>query len=126
MARILAIDDELETLDLVRIILEGAGHEVMTCSTGRKAWESIVTIRPDLVVLDIMLPGVDGYTLQTQMSQDSSTRNIPVIILTALEPAKTLFDKSINVIGFLSKPFKSEELLSKIKVALSSKVHPKA
>lgn len=119
MAKILAIDDELETLDLVRIILEGAGYDVVTCSTGRKAWDSIIEARPDAVVLDIMLPGVDGYTLQTQMAQGETTKHIPIIILSALEPAKTLFQKSPNVIGFLSKPFKSEDLLAKIKLALN-------
>lgn len=121
MAKILAIDDELETLDLVRILLEGAGYEVVTCSSGRKAWETIKMTMPDLVVLDIMLPGVDGYTLQAQMSQEESTRHIPVIMLTALEPAKTLFEKSENVAGFMTKPFKSEELLGKVKLALGSK-----
>src|SRR3989338_5626843 len=125
MARILVIDDEPEVLDLVRIILEGVDHEVLTCSTGRKAWESITETKPDLVVLDIMLPGVDGYTLQNQMAQEKSTKDIPVLILTALEPAKTLFEKAGNVISFLSKPFRTEELIEKVKLALAADIKRK-
>ncbi len=118
MARILVIDDEPEILDLIRIILEGSNYEVKTCSSGRRAWDSILEIKPDMVILDVMLPGVDGYSLQTQMLQEKRTQQIPVLILTALEPAKTLFDKSANVAGFLAKPFRSEDLLDKVRLAL--------
>ncbi|MBI4370323.1 MAG: response regulator [Elusimicrobia bacterium] len=117
MSRILVVDDEPEMLDLIRIILEGAGHDVKTCATGRRAWDTIVEVKPEILVLDVMLPGVDGYSLQAKMLQEPSTKNIPVIILTALEPAKTLFDKAANVVGFLTKPFRSEDLLAKIKLA---------
>ncbi|MBI4064025.1 MAG: response regulator [Elusimicrobia bacterium] len=120
MAKILVIDDEPEMLDLIRIILEGVGHEVKTCSTGRKAWETIVETKPDVLVLDVMLPGVDGYSLQTQMAQDRVTQDIPILVLTALEPAKTIFEKASNVVGFLSKPFRSEDLLAKVKLALQT------
>lgn len=120
MSRILVIDDEPEILELIRIILEGGGHQVQTCCTGRKAWDSIVEAKADLVVLDVMLPGVDGYSLQSQMFQDKRSQNTPVIILTALEPAKTLFDKSPNVIAFLAKPFRAEELMDKVRLALSA------
>ena len=119
--KILVIDDEPDLLELVRIILDGAGYEVKTCSSGRNAWDSIIEAKPDLVILDVMLPGLDGYSLQMQMSQDKVTQNIPVIILTALEPAKSLFEKSNNVVGFLSKPFRSEELLARVKSALVSR-----
>ncbi|MBI2069883.1 MAG: response regulator [Elusimicrobia bacterium] len=122
MAKILVIDDEPEMLDLIRIILEGAGHRVATCDTGRRAWEAIVETRPDLLVLDVMLPGVDGYSLQTKMAQEKATQNIPILILTALEPAKTLFEKAGNVAGFLAKPFRSEDLLSKVKATLGAEV----
>lgn len=119
MSKILIIDDEQDILDLIRIILEGAGYEVKTCSSGRNAWDSIIQTKPDLVILDVMLPGVDGYSLQLQMSQEKTTKNTPIIILTALEPAKTLFEKSSNVVGFVTKPFRSEDLLGKVKLVLS-------
>jgi len=119
--RVLVIDDEPDLLELVRIILEGAGYEVKTCNSGRNAWDAIIEAQPNLVILDVMLPGLDGYSLQMQMSQEKATKNIPVIILTALEPAKTLFEKSTNVVGFLSKPFRSEELLARVKSALATR-----
>lgn len=118
MPRILIIDDEPEILDLVRMILEGEGHEICCCPSGRQAWDSITTQNPDLVILDIMLPGVDGYSLQLQMAQEESTRQVPVLILTALEPARTLFVNAPNVVGFISKPFRSENLMVKVREIL--------
>ncbi|MFC1522145.1 PleD family two-component system response regulator [Elusimicrobiota bacterium] len=118
--RILTIDDEPEVIDLLRILLEGASYEVYAHASGKNAWEKINELQPDLVILDIMLPGIDGYTIQTQMVQRKETRDIPVIILTALEPARTLFEKATNVKAFVSKPFKSEDLLDSVKLALRS------
>ena len=121
--KVLVIDDEPEMLDLVKYTLEKGGFEVSTCDNGRHAWDEIVRIRPDLLVLDVMLPGIDGYSLQLKISQDASTKELPIIVLTALEPSKTLFQKFPQVVGFMTKPFKSEDLLQTAQsaVARSSK-----
>ena len=115
--KVLVIDDEPEMLGLVKYTLEHAGFEVHTCDNGRTAWDEITKIKPDVLVLDVMLPGIDGYSLQVKMSQDPATKDLPIVILTALEPSKTLFQKFPQVAGFMTKPFKSEDLLKTVQAA---------
>lgn len=109
--KVLAIDDEPEMLSLIKYTLEKGGFEVSTCDNGRHAWDEIIKVKPDLLVLDVMLPGIDGYSLQLKISQEPSLKGLPIIVLTALEPSKTLFQKFPQVQAFMTKPFKTEELL---------------
>lgn len=115
--KVLVIDDEPEMLNLVKYTLERAGFEVYTCDNGRQAWDEIAKIRPDVLVLDVMLPGIDGYSLQLKLSQEPTTKDLPIVVLTALEPSKTLFQKFPQVQGFMTKPFKTEELLKTVQAA---------
>lgn len=117
--KVLVIDDEPEMLNLVKFTLERGGFEVSTCDNGRAAWDAILASKPDLLVLDVMLPGIDGYSLQIKISQDEATKDMPIIVLTALEPSKTLFQKFPQVVGFMTKPFKTEELLEAVQSALA-------
>jgi DNA-binding response OmpR family regulator len=117
--KVLIIDDEPEMLSLIKITLEKGGFEVSTCDNGRHAWDEIQKVKPDLLVLDVMLPGIDGYSLQLKISQNASTKDLPIIVLTALEPSKTLFQKFPQVVGFFTKPFRTEELLNYAKSAVS-------
>ncbi|MFA6092308.1 MAG: response regulator [Elusimicrobiota bacterium] len=112
--KVLVIDDEPEMLNLIRFTLEQGGYEVVTCDNGRHAWNAILQNKPDMLVLDVMLPGIDGYSLQIKISQDDLTKSIPIIVLTALEPSKTLFKKFPQVAGFMTKPFNTDELLAKV------------
>ncbi|MBI3547689.1 MAG: response regulator [Elusimicrobia bacterium] len=116
--RVLVIDDEPEMLNLVRYTLERAGYEVSTCDNGRQAWDTLLKSKPDLLVLDVMLPGIDGYSLQIKISQDDQTKALPIIVLTALEPSKTLFQKFPQVVGFMTKPFKTDALLETVEKAI--------
>src|SRR5271170_3955917 len=117
--KVLVVDDEPEMLSLVKYTLERSDFEVYTCDNGRHAWDEIIKIKPDLLVLDVMLPGIDGYSLQLKISQDPQTKEMPIIVLTALEPSKTLFQKFPQVVGFMTKPFKTEDLLAAAQSAIS-------
>ena len=117
--KVMVIDDEPEMLNLVKFTLERGGFEVGTCDNGRQAWDAIVAFKPDLLILDVMLPGIDGYSLQIKLAQELATKEMPIIVLTALEPAKTLFQKFPQVVGFMTKPFKTEELLENVQTALA-------
>ncbi|HAM35501.1 MAG TPA: two-component system response regulator [Elusimicrobia bacterium] len=117
--KVMVIDDEPEMLNLVQFTLERGGFEVATCDNGRQAWDAIIQFKPDLLILDVMLPGIDGYSLQIKLAQEAATKSMPIIVLTALEPAKTLFQKFPQVVGFMTKPFKTEELLENVQSALS-------
>jgi DNA-binding response OmpR family regulator len=117
--RILIIDDEPAILGLVKYTLEKGGFEVRTCDSGREAWDEIVKVKPDLLLLDVMLPGIDGYSLETQLAQDESTKALPVILLTALESVRPLFERFPQVVGYMTKPFKPAELLQAVVDALA-------
>jgi DNA-binding response OmpR family regulator len=117
--KVMVIDDEPEMLNLVKFTLERGGFEVATCDNGRQAWDAILGFKPDLLILDVMLPGIDGYSLQIKLAQETATKDMPIIVLTALEPAKTLFQKFPQVVGFMTKPLKSEELLENVQTALA-------
>ena len=112
--KVLVVDDEPEMLNLIRFTLQQGGYDIVTCDTGRHAWAAIMDNKPDLLLLDVMLPGIDGYSLQIKISQDEATKNIPIIVLTALEPSRTLFKKFEQVKGFMTKPFKTDDLLAKV------------
>ncbi|MBI4377229.1 MAG: response regulator [Elusimicrobia bacterium] len=117
--KVLVIDDEAEMLQLVKHTLEkGGDFQVSTCDNGRQAWDEIIRIKPDLLVLDVMLPGIDGYSLQLKIAQDPATKDMPIIVLTALEPSKTLFQKFPQVVGFMTKPFRTEDLLQNAQQAI--------
>jgi len=122
--KVLIIDDEPAILSLVKHTLEKGGFEVHTCDTGRKAWEEITRLKPDLLLLDVMLPGIDGYTLQTQMSADPATKTIPVVMLTALESARALFSKFPQIAGFMTKPFAPSDLLRTVQDVLAKTAAP--
>ncbi len=109
--KVLVVDDEPEMVNLIRYTLEQGGYEVFSCDNGRAAMEEIGRVSPDLLVLDVMLPGVDGYSLQNAIAQDEKAKKIPVVVLTALEPSRALFQKFPQVACFMTKPFKPEDLL---------------
>lgn len=116
--KVLVVDDEPEMLNLIRFTLQQGGYDVVTCDTGRNAWNMIIDNKPALLVLDVMLPGIDGYSLQIKISQDEQTKNIPIIVMTALEPSRTLFKKFPQVKGFMTKPFKTDDLLGAVEKAI--------
>jgi len=81
--RVLVIDDEPDVLMLCRMNLEFAGHEVLEASSGEAGLEMALAERPDVVVLDVMLPRRDGLAVLGDLSSEASTKNVPVIMLTA-------------------------------------------
>ncbi len=81
--KVLVIDDDHGMLDLMKFTLQQGGYDISTCDSGRKAWGAIIDEEPSLIVLDVMLPGIDGYSLQVKISNDEKTNKIPVVVLTA-------------------------------------------
>src|SRR5271170_5474314 len=117
--KVLVVDDETDMLNVVKYALQKAGYSVATCDNGRNVWAAIQESKPDLMILDVMLPGIDGYSLGIKISQEETMKGIPIIVLTALEPSKTLFQKFPQVKGFMTKPFKTEDLLQAAQAAVS-------
>jgi len=81
--RILCIEDEPEMIDLIRLILERKGFEVLGAVGGQEGIESIRREKPDLILLDLMMPDVDGWEVYRQMKADEALQHIPVVVVTA-------------------------------------------
>jgi CheY-like chemotaxis protein len=122
MARILVADDEADVRQLCRDVLERSGHQIVEAATGAETLDFLKSDTADLVILDVMLPGVDGYTIQLEMAKDEKTRRIPVIVLTALHPTKAMFAKFAQVREFVMKPFDPTELGRLVEKVLAAPV----
>ena len=113
---ILAVDDEKHILRLVQINLEKAGYEVRTATNGREAVESVHERKPDLVVMDVMMPEMDGFEALKQLKSQPNTASIPVIMLTAkAQDADVFHGWQSGADLYLTKPFNPMELLTFVK-----------
>ncbi len=111
--KILACDDEKHIVRLVQVNLERQGYEVVTANDGREALEKVEAERPDLVVLDVMMPYMDGFEVLQNLRRNPSTRDIPVIMLTAkAQDADVFRGWQSGVDCYLTKPFNPMELIS--------------
>src|SRR5512141_2052143 len=114
--RILVVDDEKHIVRLVQVNLERQGYEVVTANDGKEALEKVESERPDLVVLDVMMPYMDGFEVLQNLRRNPSTRDIPVIMLTAKAQDQDVFRGwQSGVDCYLTKPFNPMELISFVK-----------
>ena len=114
--KILAVDDEKHIVRLVQVNLERAGYEVVTANDGKEALQKVQDESPDLLVLDVMMPYMDGFEVLQNLRRNPSTRDIPVIMLTAKAQDADVFKGwQSGVDCYLTKPFNPMELLSFVK-----------
>ena len=117
--RILVVDDEPDILELVRYNLTRNNYEMIGVASGEEAFASVRTSLPDLVVLDLMLPGVDGLEVCRRLKRDTRTSAIPVIMLSAKgEEADVVTGLELGADDYLTKPFSPRVLLARIKAVL--------
>lgn len=119
--KILVVDDDPEISSLVEYTLESLGHTVKVCDNGREVLDTLRSFKPDMMVLDVMLPGIDGYSLASQISEDPELSKMPIVVLSALEPSRTMFQRFSQVAAFLTKPFNTDDLMEAVKNALAKK-----
>jgi len=119
--RLAYIEDEAEMIDLVRLILGRSGYTVMGANGGREGIELIRNELPDLVLLDLMMPDMDGWEVYHQIKSEELTRDIPVIVITAkaLNIDKVLGLSIAKVEDYIAKPFSPQELLERVDQVLS-------
>ena len=119
MPRVLVVDDEKDVVELVKFLLERDGHQVLEAFNGREALEKANAESPDLIILDIMMPEMDGYTVNARLTENDATRRIPVIILTAKGQMRDVFQMASNVAFYMEKPFDPKYLREKINEVLA-------
>lgn len=123
MAKIVAVDDDPAILELIKINLEIQGHDVKTAPEGIEGFAMVQQEMPDLVLLDVMMPGVDGYTVCQRIRKNDATKDIPVLMLTALgvvDDKVKGFDSGAD--DYLVKPFEIPELLVRVRALLRRSV----
>jgi two-component system phosphate regulon response regulator PhoB len=119
MERVLIVDDDPDIVRLVSYNLTHAGYEVQTAPTGRKALELIQQHPPDLIVLDLMLPDVDGMEVCRSLRQQAPSRRIPIVMLTARgEEIDRVVGFELGADDYVAKPFSPRELVLRIKSIL--------
>jgi two-component system response regulator VicR len=120
--RLAYIEDEIEMIDLVRLILGRHGLTVLGATGGREGLELIRKELPDLVLLDLMMPDMDGWDVYHQIKSEERIRDIPVIVITAKaqDIDKILGLKVAKVQDYISKPFSPQDLVNRIEQVLSS------
>jgi DNA-binding response OmpR family regulator len=117
---VVCIEDEQEMIDLVQLILGRRGFEVEGANGGLEGLEKVQQKKPDLVLLDLMMPDMDGWEVYQRMKSDESTREIPVIVVTAKAQSidKVLGLHIAKVDDYITKPFGPQELLESVEKIL--------
>lgn len=117
--KILLVEDEPHILKLVAFILENNGYEVIEAFVGAEGIEKARDEKPDLIILDVMMPGLDGFEVAKMLTSDPKTKHIPILMLSS----KAQFEDKMKGIDsgamdYITKPFEKEELLQKVKECL--------
>ena len=119
MNKILVVEDEPDILEMVRYNLDQAGLDVETAEDAERALQSVQEILPDLIILDLMLPGIDGLDMCRQLKQDARTRHIPILMLTARkEEVDRIVGLELGADDYVVKPFSPRELVLRVQAIL--------
>lgn len=115
-ATVLIVDDEPFNIEVLEQAMEGSEYQVLTASNGKEAWEKIQSEEPDLVLLDLMMPVMDGFAVLAKVKDDPMLRNIPIIIVSAEHDSKSVV-KGIKqgAEDYLTKPVDPAQFLKKVK-----------
>lgn len=117
-AKVLIVDDDPAIVKVVSLLLRSKGHRPLEALRGREGLEIAVNEKPDLILLDIMMPGIDGYEFYRRLRDDSRTAEIPVIFVTAVLGAESV--EGGAEAQYLTKPFLPEQLLSMVLEAVGT------
>jgi two-component system response regulator VicR len=115
--KVIIVDDEPHLVELVRAVLESEGFDVITANSGRECLDKLKDTKPDLILLDMMMPGMSGRETCEKIRADPKTKGIKVVFLTVARFSevgkKTLED--MNVLDYITKPFDNEDLVRRVK-----------
>jgi CheY-like chemotaxis protein len=118
--KIMVVDDEENLIELVKAILETEGFDVITAYNGKECLEKLKTAKPDLILLDMMMPGMSGRETCENIRKDSKTKNLKVAFVTVAKFSEVGKDilKKLNAVDYITKPFDNKDLVKRVKKAL--------
>jgi two-component system, sensor histidine kinase and response regulator len=119
--RISIVDDAPEILSITEAILSSAGYQTIAHTDGLIALQIMELMPPDLIILDINMPRIDGYEMTRRIRSNTAWDNTPILLYTALEPDQAVLGLECGADDLLSKPFSIEELLGKVSLLLHSR-----
>jgi two-component system, OmpR family, alkaline phosphatase synthesis response regulator PhoP len=115
-AKILVVDDEEDIRELIQLNLSHEGFKVLMCETGEQALEKAGSELPDLIILDLMLPGIDGFEVCKKLKSNMKTENIPVVMLTAKgEETDVVTGLEVGADDYITKPFSGKVLVARVR-----------
>jgi len=112
--RILVVDDLSDNLFLLQTVLEAEGYDVDTADNGSLALAKVANSPPDLILMDVMMPGMNGYEVTQQIRENQSLPYIPILLVTAHESANAIQGLALGANDFIRKPIQFDDLLAKI------------
>ncbi|MCK4413907.1 MAG: response regulator [Candidatus Eisenbacteria sp.] len=122
--RILVVDDEVYMLHILEFSLHMEGMEVISAASGQEALQKIAEEPPDLIILDVLMPEMDGYEVCRRLKQEESTRSIPIVFLTAKDSRKDrTFGLDLGADAYITKPFSPQTLVDTITELLEDVHH---
>ncbi|GCL43217.1 hybrid sensor histidine kinase/response regulator [Anabaena sp. FACHB-1250] len=119
--RILSVDDTKDNLILVEAILEDEGYHIDSVANGEAALKNVVELPPDLIILDVMMPGINGYEVTRRIRKNPEINYIPILLLTAFDESSVVEGLDAGADDFIRKPFDTEELLARVRSLLRLK-----
>jgi two-component system, OmpR family, response regulator len=119
--RVVVVDDDKEIQEIVTFVLRRNGFEVAVADNGQQLQDVLATTTPDLIILDVMMPGLDGYQIFTSLRENAATQHVPVIIMTA--HAENIYERISLDLGaavHITKPFHPLDLVAKVQRLLQA------
>jgi CheY-like chemotaxis protein len=120
-ANILIVDDYADNRELLRLMLEGAGHHVCEAEDGRAGLEMALSLIPDLILVDLSMPKLDGWGVLRELRADERTRRIPCVAVTAFANGERDHVRAKGFDGYLPKPFRRTELIEMVERLLAER-----
>ncbi len=114
ISRILIIDDEIHLAKILQFTLKHAGYEVDIAFDGKEGLSKVSSFAPNLIILDLLLPGIDGYEICNILKGDDDLQDIPILILSARDIKREGLERPLKADALMGKPFNTEKLLKKI------------
>ncbi len=119
---ILVVDDDVDLSGIIRLILTSAGFDTHVANSGQEALDWLTANRPDLVLLDLMMPDINGFTILRKMRANEPTKQLPIVVLTAKADQETRDEtRSMGADEFLTKPINANSLIDHVKRALAGR-----